>query len=108
MTNSLRSTITAILVAALVLIAGVGLAIASAMLPTHSPMNPLTGAPIDVIPVAQPATPMPVTDADLARTFGDHHRPAPGCTEDEAMVRYSDSVTVCLHIEGDGWRVIEG
>jgi hypothetical protein len=49
------------------------------------------------IPQAQPATPVPMTmPPDPTR-----------CVEDEARIDYPNAVTVCLHREGDGWRVID-
>jgi len=50
------------------------------------------------IPEARPATAVPMTDPGP---------PSPTCTEDEEEVRYSESVAICLHAEGDGWRVID-
>jgi hypothetical protein len=29
------------------------------------------------------------------------------CVEDESMVRYDEDTVVCLHVEGDGWRVLQ-
>jgi hypothetical protein len=73
--------------------------------------QPDPGSPVipALLPEARPATPVQVTDADLDRTFGDHHRDRPGCTEDEFTVRvdfpHIGPKVTCLHIEGDGWRV---
>lgn len=65
----------------------------------------------DSLPVALPATPVQVTEADLDDTFGDHHRDDPisaaqgRCEEDEVMVAYPN-FDLCLHIMGEGWRVL--
>ena len=53
-------------------------------------------------PEAPPATPVPVPSVHT--TAGP---PAPHCTEDEvALTADDEAITVCLHIEGDGFRVI--
>jgi len=64
---------------------------------TEVPIDWSTARDLPQFPEAQPATPVPMTmPPDPTR-----------CVEDEARIDYPNDVTLCLHREGDGWRVID-